>query len=458
MRERKNVKFWLILFLIILVVLPGGRFLLLRLEGESPSIIITPSILSIGETQTLDFSVSDKKSGIRKIWIGLIKEGKEAVLYEETFSSKDSGKPGAVNEKSFNILIEPRKLGFSDGKAILRTAAWDYSWRGWWHGNKTYIETSLLIDTNPPDIEVLTRMHNISQGGSGLVIYKISETCPENGVFVGENFFPGHLGYFEDDTIYIAFFALAYNQGPGTKIFVKSTDRAGNSTRAGFPYYIRKKTFKKDLILISDRFLNWKMPEFKIDMSKDQPLTNLEKFIRVNRELREANYNEITHLGKQTEETLYWEGPFLRFPNSARRAGFADHREYRYNGRKIDEQVHLGIDLASVQRAPVPAGNKGRVVFAGYIGIYGKTVLIDHGYGLFSMYSHLSHIDVEAGQVVSRGEVIGKTGTTGLAAGDHLHFGMLLHNRFVNPVEWWDANWINHNVKSKLETVKSGWN
>jgi murein DD-endopeptidase MepM/ murein hydrolase activator NlpD len=142
-------------------------------------------------------------------------------------------------------------------------------------------------------------------------------------------------------------------------------------------------------------------------------------------------------------------------PNSANRARFADHRTYFYKKTEIDRQVHLGIDLASLANSPVPAANSGMVVFAEPLGIYGRTVIIDHGFGLFSMYSHLSFIAVKAGDQVSSGDILGRTGSTGLAGGDHLHFSMLINDTFVNPVEWWDIKWIENNVLSKIEQVKS---
>ncbi|MDM8552340.1 M23 family metallopeptidase, partial [Desulfobacterales bacterium HSG2] len=139
-------------------------------------------------------------------------------------------------------------------------------------------------------------------------------------------------------------------------------------------------------------------------------------------------------------------------------AGFADHREYRYAGRTIDHQVHLGLDQASVAHAPIPAANRGKVTYADDLGIYGQTIVIDHGFGLFSTYSHLSSFNVKKGQIVSRGETIGRTGKTGLAGGDHLHFGILIHNTFVNPIEWFDRAWVRNNVSKKIKTLKSRMN
>lgn len=152
---------------------------------------------------------------------------------------------------------------------------------------------------------------------------------------------------------------------------------------------------------------------------------------------------------------MYWRGRFLRLPKSATRARFADHRTYYYKGRQIDQQVHMGIDLASVANSPVPAANAGVVVFGQTLGIYGKTIILDHGFGLFSMYSHLSSIAVKTGDQLSQGDIIGRTGSTGMAGGDHLHFSLLIDQTFVNPVEWWDKKWIQNNVLSKIEEAKS---
>ena len=452
---KKITKSKFMLMVCVIVLLPVAWIIAGKLEGKKPSILINPPVQYIGKTQTLSGTVSDAQSGVRKVWVGLVKDGKETVLFQKHLPSAGIMGGGEKHEISFNIKIEPESLGITDGKAILRMVAKDYSWRSWLSGNTTYLEKDVIIDTKPPGLDILTRIHNVSQGGTGLVIYRLSEPCLDSGVAVGENFFPGYAGYFKDKNLFMAFFALNYTQGPGTNILVKATDFAGNNNREGFPHYIRKRSFKKVDIKISDRFLNWKMPEFNIDVSPDSKTPMLDKFLKVNRELRNSNGRQLLEIVNKTDNKLYWNGVFLRLPNSARKANFADHRKYKYKGHIIDRQVHMGIDLASVAHSPVPASNSGKVAFTGDLGIYGKTVIIDHGFGLFSTYSHLSAIDVKIGQVISKGDVIGRTGTTGLAGGDHLHFGIIVHNTFVNPVEWWDATWIKNNISTKIKTVTS---
>ncbi len=445
------------MFLVIclIVLIPVVWIVTVRFEGNKPSIVIEEPSPYIGKVQSFSVTVSDPKSGVRKIWIGLVKDGTETVLLKKDLPSAGIFRGGKDLKASFNLSIEPKSLGVTDGKAMLRMVATDYSWRNWMRGNRAYLEKEVIIDTKPPNVDVLSKIQNVSQGGSGVVIYKLSEPCDKSGVAVGNDFFPGYSGYFKDKNVFMAFFALNYQQGPGTRMFVKAIDLAGNTAKAGFRYYIKKRNFRKVSIHISDKFLNWKMPEFNVEVSPDSKTPLVDKFLKINRELRASNTKKLLEITSNSEGKLYWENSFLRFPNSARESSFADHRKYVYKHHVIDQEVHLGLDLASVAHSPVPAANNGKVVFSGYLGIYGNTVVIDHGFGLFSTYSHLSGFDVKEGQVVSRGEIIGHTDSTGLAGGDHLHYAMLVHNTFVNPVEWWDATWIKNNITSKIKRIKS---
>ncbi len=449
---------WIIAIGCLVIILPVAWFLMVRLEGQPPTLELDLVSPFIGASQELSIAVSDTKSGLRGLWVGLLKDGKEVVLHATDFPSAGLLKGGSLKETSIKVPVAPSKLGFSDGEAILRMVVHDYSWRDWWKGNKTYLEKTVVIDTQPPEIEVLSRAHNINQGGAGLVIFRTSENCSQSGVQVGDKFFPGHGGFFADPLVYLSFIALGYQQGRDTDMRIRAVDRAGNSTESSFYYHIRRKVFRKDKINISDGFLNRKIPEFSSQISQDASKSPVDKFLEINRDLRRANFQEIALACQNPDQKMYWQGRFLRLPKSATRARFADHRTYYYKGSQIDRQVHLGIDLASVANSTVPAGNAGVVAFvsaSGGLGIYGKTVILDHGYGLFSMYSHLSQIAVQVGDRVARGDKLGRTGSTGMAGGDHLHFSILINDTFVNPVEWWDRKWIQNNVTSKIEWVQS---
>ena len=430
----------------------------LKFEGRAPSIHLERSSFSFGESQNITGTVSDQKNGIRGLRIALIKDRREVVLLEKHFPSGGffSFNTGDPHTESFDFKFEPKKLGLSDGRAILRMVARDASWRAWGRGNLTYQEKEVVIDTRPPEIKILTKQHYISQGGAGLVIYSISEPCLKNSVVVGEKYFPGHPGYFTDPNIFLAFMAIDVRQSPDAKIFIEAVDRAGNRNKAGLSCHVRKKRFKKDTLRIPDGFLREKKEEFEKMISGGDGRKPLDIFIEINRKVRRANMETFAEIGAVIEPILHWEGKFLRLPGSATKARFADHRTYQYKGRIIDYQIHMGIDLASTEKTPVPAANRGKIVFSGELGIFGKTVVIDHGFGLHSVYSHLHRIDVQKGQMTAKGDIIGITGKTGLAGGDHLHFGVMIHGTFVNPLEWWDEAWIENNITGKIKAVASG--
>jgi hypothetical protein len=437
--------------IILLFILALAWLLTVKLQGQAPMVHIDLSPPAIGASKSVKIDLSDEKSGLREAKVWLVSGDKQVALFEKQYPCQGWFGAGKVKDDHIELTIEPKKMGFSDGSAVLKVMVRDLSWHRWWHGRLTQIEQAVTIDTKAPGIEVLSRVLNINQGGAGVVVYRLSEPCQKTGVQVGDHFFPGHSGAFKDASIYLAMVAVDYTQGSDTQMDVQAMDLAGNSARAGFYHHILKKNFRHDTIEISDGFLNATMPQFNVNPPANATNALLDKFLMVNGAMRKANADTIFQVTSHSEAKMFWKGPFLRLPGSATRAGFADHRDYRYRGRVIDHQVHLGIDLASLAHSPVPAANAGKVAFTGDLGIYGNAVIIDHGFGLFSLYGHMSVIDVTRGQMVARGDIIGKTGQTGMAGGDHLHFSMIVDNVFVNPIEWWDDTWIKNNITAKLE-------
>lgn len=447
----------LLALVIVGLAVPLVWFVAVRLEGEPPAISMDgPSPLYLGKSAEIAVSLSDSKSGLRRLQAGLNQDGKEFVLADASFPTSGLFGLGETRSDVVRLMIDPAALRLSDGKAVLRITLWDYSWRNWWHGNTTDVRHEVVIDTRPPAIEILTPQNYVNQGGTGLAIYRLSEPCPTSGVRVGDNLFPGYSGYYGDNAIHIAFFALGYKQPAATEIMLEAKDQAGNGTRTKLPCHFRKKVFKKDTLTVNDNFIRQILPEFQPLLPAGLKPALKDQFLYINRDLRQANYGTIVEATRKTEATMLWKGVFLRLPNSAPRAGFADHRTYYYEGKQIDQQDHLGVDLASLAHAPVPAANSGVVVYTGFIGIYGQTVILDHGFGLFSMYSHMSQIVVKPGDRVAKEDLLGNTGSTGLAGGDHLHFSILVHNTFADPVEWWDDHWINDNIMLKLDSVQAG--
>jgi murein DD-endopeptidase MepM/ murein hydrolase activator NlpD len=200
---------------------------------------------------------------------------------------------------------------------------------------------------------------------------------------------------------------------------------------------------------LTDAFLEKKMPEFQADIPVLRGKTPLETFLYVNTTLRNENLQAIQSVCRKSEPRQLWKDAFLRMKNAAPMALFGDHRTYLHKGKSVGESLHIGVDLASLTHSQIEAANSGIVRFTGPLGIYGNTVIIDHGLGLTTLYAHMSAIQVRPDQTVNRGEIIGSSGASGLAGGDHLHFGVAVNGQFVDPREWWDPHWIADNVTAK---------
>ena len=253
------------------------------------------------------------------------------------------------------------------------------------------------------------------------------------------------------------FFAYPYDLEDGEELSLYAIDKAGNKRTLPVFYHPINARYKDSTINIDDRFINRKMLPL-LDEDVPQSDAVLQKiFLRVNKEMRTQNNNQIYEITTNTTDKMLWKDRFLQLSNSKVEANFADKRSYKVNDEIIDEQYHLGYDLSVTKRYPIESANRGIVVFTGDIGIYGNTVIVDHGMGVMTLYSHLSSISVKEGDELKKGDIVGRTGITGLAVGDHLHFGVYIHGVPVRPLEWWDQKWINEKIKGRIEEAKSGY-
>ena len=311
-----------------------------------------------------------------------------------------------------------------------------------------------------PRDSVISTHHYINHGGTEFIVYRATPDDVESGVVVGDIEYPGFPAAgatvdgvkITDPAVKVAFFALLYDQDMNVQMRVFARDPAGNTARADFDHRTFPKPFKKSQIPLDDKFLDRVVPAILESTTEVKPDgDNLAKFLVINGDLRRKNAEKIASFAKQTSPELLWKGVvFHAFKNNAVESAFADQRTYIYKGKEVDKQVHLGFDLASFAGTPIVAANRGKVLFADELGIYGNCVIIDHGMGVQSLYAHLSSIEVKAGQDVEKEQTLGRSGMTGLAGGDHLHFTMLLNGHMINPVEWWDAHWIEDRILRKL--------
>lgn len=450
MHGKKKTGLFLAIMAIVVVLGALGWFLTGIFEGERPRVGLRPLPEFLTGGQEFTLAISDMKRGLRELYVSVKQGGREITILKKSFPFKGLLNREGVHAFETKFAIDPSMLNLTQGRVDLQVCVWDYSRRSGGDGNLSLVEHKMVVDTVPPAIRAVSRLHYINVGGGGLIVYQASSDSIESGLFVDELFFPGFPADKESkEGFHVCYFAVPINTKPHPEVYLWAKDRAGNLSKTPFYYHIRKRRFRTVRVNLTDRFLKHILPYFSFYHFKPGE-SDIEKFLQINRDLREKNAQTFYNLRTETAPERLWDGTWLRQKNAANMAGFGERRVYYYKGKEVDEQIHLGLDLASLANSDVLAANNGRVIFADRLGIYGLTVVLDHGQGIASVYSHLSKISVELGQDVMKGEVIGITGQTGLAGGDHLHFGIMVSGVFVNPIEWWDSHWIQDNISRKL--------
>ncbi|UPU36700.1 M23 family metallopeptidase [Geomonas paludis] len=425
--------------LVLLLMLGFGVYYFLDTSG--PAFALSRQSGPISSKLDVVLRLRDR-SGLRSLSVNLVQGQKSFPILARQY-------PSGTKEVAETFRL-PTQPGLKEGPVRLEVKAADRSIFGFGSGNRTEQAFNFDYQNKPPAVAVLSTAHNISRGGAGLVVYTVNREVAKTGVVFADRFYPA---YRQPEGFYACLFPFPSDLPPDRFVpKVLAVDRAGNERLTGIYYHVLEKSFPRDRIELTDSFLEKVAGEFKDRYPK--AATPLELYLKVNGEGRQADRKTLYEVGLRTSPTPLWQGEFMRLPNSAPRGTFSQLRSYLYKGKQVDEQYHLGIDLASLAHSKVPAANSGRVVWADDLGIYGQCVIIDHGMGLQTLYGHLSRIAVKEGDQVNKGDIIGDTGDTGLAGGDHLHFGVVVSGQEVNPIEWWDPSWIRNNVTSKLEEAK----
>ncbi len=452
----------LVLLLVATIGLGAGLFVAAGRASGPALEIIQPTRL-VGRSATLEFLVETPNGALDSLEAIIEQDGRSYLVF-----SLDRPTEGKVYQEATDVIRVIRRFDrtshpeLTAGEATIVVSAT----RPVLFGLRTKTDSArrdVEIRLNPPRLEIVSMIHSVNHGGSELVVYRVTPADAESGVRVGDRFYPGYpasgAGIDGDPSLRLAFFSLSHDQDLETRINLVTRDEAGNEGEAAFNYRTFPKQFRRSMIPVDDTFLRRVVPPIvaRVPELGDEKLPSApsvdelrDLYLYINRTLRQRNRDIVAALASDTAEQMMWDGAFRQLANTRVESGFADYRTYTYAGQEIDQQVHLGFDLSSTVNAPVRAANNGRVVYADYLGIYGHCVVIDHGMGLQSLYAHLSSISVTVDQSISTDQRIGLSGQTGLAAGDHLHFAMLLQGHPVNPVEWWDPHWLEDRVFRKL--------
>jgi murein DD-endopeptidase MepM/ murein hydrolase activator NlpD len=377
--------------------------------------------------------------GVSKLTVTLAQDGTQYQAWQSATASKG---PDATFDISIGTKTTPQLrdgsthliIDATSGGLLHRTMRW---------------EREVGVITQPPTVSADSEQHYLYLGMADLATLNVTGSYTSAGVKVGNQTFRawpmpgGKPGFF-------SLFAFAWNMPQGTLPVVYASNGSGNDVTTPLTVVFPKKeqpVYTQHEIQLTDQFMQKVLGELDSNGTGDP----VERFVKINTEMRKANNKTLADLRSKTADHFLWNQPFSRQSHSQAEATFADVRSYMYHGKKIDQQVHLGYDLAVTQHVGVEASNDGRVVWAAPLGIYGNCIVVDHGYGLQTIYGHLSRIDVHEGDPVKRSQIMGLSGMTGMAGGDHVHFAMQLDGIQIDPKEWWDAHWIQDHVVRRVD-------
>jgi hypothetical protein len=343
------------------------------------------------------------------------------------------------------VRLNPKSSSFK----LIVTATDSSNW-GFFQGNKVEKEIFVEIDYKRPDVNILSNSYSIMQGGSGLVIFQVKDEALKEFYLEAEGKKFAVVPY-KKSGYYAALIAWPFTQENFSARII-AQDMADNKRVVNVPFYTKTKNYKVSWIKARDNFIDGKISDLANSDPQYALITDrVAKLKAINEDMRVTNEKLIHSLAQKISDKMInsWSiKPFYPLKNAAKVASYGDERHYYYGDKsnEVSQSYHVGLDMASTKMATILTSNDGRVVYSNYNGIYGNMPMIDHGLGLFTIYGHCSNILVQEGEEVVANAPIAQTGMSGLALGDHLHFGILVQGIEVRPEEWMDKKWIRDNI------------
>ena len=411
-------------------------FAAIWISGARTELKLAKPVPAIGGSTPVMVEV-DAPHGVKAFSAAVEQNGQTQTVYQDKTKTKQ--RKGAYSFSAGQKQAQFLKEG--PARLIIKAKSNDL------RGSTSELVQDVQVVLRPPTIVADGFQHYINQGGSELVTLDLGGGWTDAGVRV-KNYSAGTFampGQPDNSNRRFSLFPYPWDVPPDTIPVAFARNMAGTEVTSTFWVKTFPKKFRESTINVTDRNLQKVVGE----LDPEGTGSLIDRFVKLNREMRRANAQTIYDLRNNTEHKILWSGPFIPV-KGARESFFADRRTYVYNGRKVDEQVHLGYDLAQTMNTPVKAANAGKIIYADRLGLYGNCVVIDHGYSLQSLYGHMSRITARVGDMVSKEQQIGVSGSTGMAFGDHVHFSMMIAGIQIDSKEWWDEHWIHDRILSKI--------
>lgn len=299
--------------------------------------------------------------------------------------------------------------------------------------------------TNIPKLEIISSSDTITHGGSGLMVVK-SEPASNLAMlaFIDENNTAFYPNVFKKDGYYIILFPWYSDNSShwsNNSLFVM--DKAGNTNVLIPDIRAKKRTYVQKKIILPENYGQQKAKELNLSPEEAKKLEG--DIVAINAVLAEQKSFDRWNGTRKTfqenikykiSDTNVFSNHAMPFRNYVVTAGYGDKRSYFFRNKQVRSSTHRGKDMASAKNSPVYALLDGAVVYADWNRGNGKTIVIDHGLGVYTFYAHNEKLLTKPGDKVDAGQQIAVSGTTGQSTGDHLHLSVIVQGLYVEPEQW----------------------
>jgi murein DD-endopeptidase MepM/ murein hydrolase activator NlpD len=447
---RKKSNFGSMMFTVAFLAIIGGVVYLYNsamFERTKPTITIENSGYW-NLRAPLNVTIDDA-SGLLAYKVTLQSGSENFVLTDEQFVLPQGS-------QTLELKTPKRAYSLKNKEVTITVEARDASKWNFMAGNSATETTTLQIDKKRPYLSTIASSYRIIKGGSAVVIFKAEDDNME-AFYVETNFGKRFKAQpFYKEGYYVTLIAWPVTEDTFRATII-ATDSAGNVAKSSVPVIPYNKKYKVSKIKLSDKFLNGKVSELAYTYGVEDGADLIERFKYINEDMRKSNEVVIHELTSKVSDKMVNNFPIKKmYPlkNGQVVAQFGDHRIYSYKGEQVSEAYHLGLDLASNAMSPIMSQNPAIVTYAEENGIYGNMPVLYHGLGLYTIYGHCSNMMVKEGDSLRSNETVAKTGRSGYAMGDHLHFGVLVQGIEVRPQEWMDQDWIRKSITDPMREAR----
>lgn len=427
------------------------------LEDVPPTIAWHEVPRGIGaESVTIGLDVSDNGAGLDEVIVRIVQNNLPKELVRKTYPKT------AILYETLSFDIDPKELQLDEGNVELQVTAFD---KALWN-NGAKLSTIIEVNYLKPQITALTPQQNGVLGGTEMVFYKVAGKHPDvHGVLGQGSLYKGFTAagwidaFKSRPNVYISLYPIPPSfDDSADPMRLIARDNLGNSATGTFNYRIKRRRWSSFRTSFSPERANTLLDSLRnyAQHEQIQLKTTGDLVADLKNTIKALSVSDEAFVGaalERSSDTRTWKTAFLPPVGTTPSNMTGDQRTVFVGETPILRGPASGVRFSVTKRTPVSAANGGTVAFIGNLGLLGNTVIIDHGFGLASLYGHLSDIAVNRGSIVERGQEIGKTGTTGLAQSEEVYFEMRVHGVPVSPNEWWDQTWVTDHIDKKVAFV-----